>query len=67
MPSIDCGLNNTAVGNDRKRAGRTGLAYLALSFFFMVMGFFAVRRLSRESGSTKNNSINAGSPERLSR
>lgn len=36
MPSIDCGLNPTAVNDEKKEAGKAGIFFLLISFLFMI-------------------------------
>ncbi len=57
MPSIDCDMNPTAIGNDPKRAGRTGIVYLIVALFFFIGTFWKLGndkpeldRGNRESG-----------------
>lgn len=42
MPSIDCDMNPTAVGNDPKRAGKTGLVYLVIAILFFIATFLRI-------------------------
>lgn len=49
MPSIDCAMNPTAVGNDPERAGRTGLAYLLIAILFFLVTFWKVGRENNET------------------
>lgn len=48
MPSIDCDMNPTAIGNDPERAGRTGLAYLIISIFFFIGTLWRFSRFADE-------------------
>lgn len=45
MPSIDCDMNPTAVGNDPEKAGRTGLVYLIIAFFFFFLTFIRIGKM----------------------
>lgn len=45
MPSIDCGLNPTAVNDDKKDAGIAGFVFLLISILFLIRSF---RKMSKE-------------------
>ena len=46
MPSIDCGLNPTAVNDEKKDAGIAGFLFLLISLLFLLHTF---RKEEKES------------------
>lgn len=60
MPSIDCDMNPTAVGNDPERAGRTGLAYLLIAVLFFIATFWKIPKLEEKKASAVADDSYAG-------
>lgn len=49
MPSIDCGLNPTAVNEEKKGPGIAGLLFLLVSLMFYLLSFRIPERDPDES------------------
>ena len=46
MPSIDCGLNPTAVNDEKNETGKAGVLFLLVSLLFLILSW---RKQTKES------------------